>query len=294
MNETPSFFDLFSGKKTVTFLGAGDPISALMAAQSGAEALWASSFCISTLKGLRDLSELSLKELADTVFEMTAHHQAPILVDGDSGFGSPQGLLRLAHLLIRSGARGLCIEDKPFPKANSHFGMPQSLVAPEEFCSKLVSIKAAFGDSLYLVARTESFTAKLSLEEALKRCWKYAESGADAVCFTARDWNIPLIEDFLRYWNQPDKPLIFIPPPKESISNETLFQMGFRGVIWANQAMRASLKVYQETYSELVKSGSSQTRLDQLLSMDDIFKMLGYDCFSATNLHNQTPPHVET
>ncbi|NBT59344.1 phosphoenolpyruvate phosphomutase, partial [bacterium] len=176
-----SLFKAFSKQNRLSFLGVGDSISALLATRSGASALWASSLCVSTSLGLRDASELTLAELSRVVSLMRDQTHLPILVDGDSGYGENHVTLRLCKELFRSGASGICLEDKPFPKINSHFGRKPEIVDLGSFCDKLDCIKQSLSKDFFLVARTEAFVANKSVEEGLHRCEAYVEAGADAI-----------------------------------------------------------------------------------------------------------------
>jgi phosphoenolpyruvate phosphomutase len=267
---------LFSGNKRRILLGVSDALSALLAEEAGADALWASSLCISSSLGLRDSSEMTLVELSQTVSRMAAHCQIPILVDGDSGYGNWQSVQRLCRELIRSGASGLCIEDKPFPKVNSHFGAPPVLSGIEEFCGKIRAAKDISSGSLFLVARCESFVAEESGELALERCLNYVEAGADAVLFTMRQWNPETLSSLLKEWTNKKEPLLFIPPPNDFLSPQQLFEMGFSGVVWANQAFRASLHALREAYRELLKNGATHKSSAPLLPLTHVFDLLKY------------------
>jgi len=219
---------------------------------------------------------MTLLELSQTISRMATHCQIPVLVDGDSGYGNWQSVQRLCRELLRSGASGLCIEDKPFPKVNSHFGSPPVLVGIDEFCGKIRAAKDISAERLFLVARCESFVAEECVERALERCLNYVEAGANAILFTMRNWNPQALSPFLEEWKTKKEPLLFIPPPDANLSPQFLFELGFSGIVWANQAFRASLYTLRETYRELLTHGSLQRPNPPLLPLDHVFDLLKY------------------
>ena len=287
MKPSHSFFNAFTKSQKLSFLGVGDAVSALLATRSGASALWASSLCVSTSLGLRDASELTITELARVTSLMRDQTELPILVDGDSGYGENHVTLRLCRELARAGASGVCLEDKPFPKVNSHFGERPELVDIDAFCNKLDCLKQNLHTDFFLVARTEAFVAKKTLVEGLERCQFYAEAGADAILFTLRDFDELLLKRFSQQWSAPDVPLIFIPPPSVSVTNEAIFKLGYQGIVWANQAMRSALNAFEESCRVLIHTGNSAELEKSCLTMKELFDFLGYALIEPLNQNNR-------
>ena len=90
--------------------------------------------------------------MVDVVERMVDASQAPILVDGDTGFGNFNNARLFARKLAERGAAGVCLEDKLFPKMNSFVGDRHPLADIEEFSGRLKAVKDAVAGEFITVA----------------------------------------------------------------------------------------------------------------------------------------------
>jgi len=94
--------------------------------------------------------------------------------------------MNVAHMVRayeRAGIAAVCMEDKVFPKMNSFVATkPRPARHTDAFCRKLQVAKSTQHDpDFYLIARTEALINGLGADEALRRCHRYVDAGADAV-----------------------------------------------------------------------------------------------------------------
>jgi len=89
---------------------------------------------------------------------------APIVADGDTGFGGITSVMKLVKLFIEAGAGGIHIEDqRPGTKKCGHMG-GKVIVSAREHVSRLAAARLqadVMGVDLVIVARTDALDAKL-------------------------------------------------------------------------------------------------------------------------------------
>ncbi|MCZ7450272.1 phosphoenolpyruvate mutase [Agrobacterium rhizogenes] len=266
---------LFGTDEPRFVMEAHDGLSAIIARKAGFSSLWASGLGISTSLGYRDSNEASWSSVADVVERMAEASGLPVLVDGDTGFGNFNNARIFARSIARRGARGLCIEDKQFPKLNSFVGDRHMLADAEEFSGRLRAIKDTCPD-LVLIARTEALIAGAGMAEALERAHAYADAGVDGVLVHSRKSDAGEILDFASRWRN-RLPVIIVPTRYYETPVSLYRKAGISTVIWANQSLRASVRAMREVSSRIfVDKGVSGVEAG-ISSLKDLFELLDYD-----------------
>jgi phosphoenolpyruvate phosphomutase len=266
-----------SGPEPCQLMGAHDGLSARIAVDAGFTALWASGLCMSTALGIRDCDEASWTELLDIGASIVSATSAPVLVDGDAGYGNFNIARRFARRAERLGAAGVCFEDKRFPKMNSFFGDEHALSSIQESCGKIAACKEGQEDpSFVVVARTEALVAGRSIDEALERAQAYVDAGADAVFVHSRKSSAVEIEAFMAQWDA-QVPVIVAPTTYPLMTLAEFQRMGVSGVIWANQSLRASFAAMRAVCRQVRTAGSVAGLDGQVASLAEMFELLGYD-----------------
>jgi len=98
--------------------GIYDALSALLAEQSGFEALYLSGASIAyTRLGRADIGLTTYSEVADTLARITERVRVPVIVDADTGFGNALNVQRTVRGFERAGAAMIQLEDQTFPSA---------------------------------------------------------------------------------------------------------------------------------------------------------------------------------
>ncbi|CAK9104183.1 2 [Durusdinium trenchii] len=158
-----------------------DGISTRLAEQVGFKALYMTGFgTVGSHLGLPDAGLASYRDMVERVRTLSALTSAPLICDGDTGFG---GLLNVDHTVKgyeAAGASAIQLEDQEFPKKCGH--TPNRKVIPfEQAVAKIrVAVEARSSPDFLIIARTDARTA-LGLDEALRRAKAFAAAGADVL-----------------------------------------------------------------------------------------------------------------
>ncbi|MFF5085475.1 isocitrate lyase/phosphoenolpyruvate mutase family protein [Actinoplanes sp. NPDC000266] len=264
-------------KHPLRALGAANAIAASVAAEAGFDALWISGLEVSTSMGLPDENVLTAQDLAGVVLAVGRVTDLPAIVDVDNGGGSPASARRTATDLAKSGAAGLCVEDSLFPKINSFAThRDQHLASIDSMCGLLTAMRAAAGDSMTLIARTETLICGGSVGDALQRASLYVGAGADAVLIHSKDRAGKQARDVAGAWSDGRTPLVSIPTAFPQLGVQELGAAGYSLVIYANQltraayaAMRAAADAFTATGTFTAQDGSALPSVQELLQISD-------------------------
>jgi phosphoenolpyruvate phosphomutase len=268
---------LLSAPEPFFLMEAHDGMSARIADAAGFPAIWASGLSISTALGIRDSDEASWSQILAVVSRIVDASNVPVVVDGDTGYGNFNSARRFARQAELIGASAVCLEDKVFPKMNSFVGNNHQLAPVGEFCGKLRACKDIAADKNFcLIARTETLIAGGSMAEALDRTEAYAQVGADAIFIHSRRKTAEQIEEFASRWSGA-APLIIAPTTYADTPTEEFRRMGLRGIIWANQNMRAAFAAMRAVCQQIALSRDVTHVEDRLASLAEVFAMLRYD-----------------
>lgn len=266
--------ELLTGNKVIKLAGAHDALSAKIAEKKGFDAIWASGLGISAVETVPDASILSMQEFLNAAISMNQATNIPVIADCDSGFGNIHNVIHMVKKYEYAGIAGVCIEDKVFPKLNSFLsGNQQRLVSAEEFASKIMAAKDTQIDPDFLViARVESLIAGESMEDALYRATCYAEAGADAILIHSKSKTSDQIEEFSKKWSG-QVPLFIVPTTYPNIKTKDIEEMGVKAVVYANQSLRASVKMMDYVLGNIIEQGSSLKVEEEISKVEEIFNL---------------------
>ena len=260
----------------VQIAGAHSPLSARLVERAGFDAIWASSFEISAAHGVPDASIITMAEQLDAARRMNDAVSIPVLADCDNGFGNAINVIRAVQEYEAAGIAGICIEDNIFPKRCSFYaGVQRELVSIEEHAGKIRAAKAAQRSESFLVfARTEALIAGWGQEEALRRARAYAEAGADGIVIHSKSSTPDEVQAFAAKWDG-RCPLIAIPTTYKHASAQELDRAGFKVVIFANHALRSSLKAMQRTLETLRREGRAVSVDAEVATLGEVEAVIG-------------------
>lgn len=94
-----------------------DALSSRLVEEAGFPIIFLSGFSVSSAHGLPDTGYIALQEMADKIQETVRQVSVPIMVDGDTGYGSPLNVRRTVECFAHAGAAGVMIEDQTWPKS---------------------------------------------------------------------------------------------------------------------------------------------------------------------------------
>ena len=282
-HSNPSLFlrKMLETEKYISIIGAHSGISAKIAEESGFDGVWASSFEISTSFCVPDANVLSFKESYEVVKAMKDATNIPIIVDCDTGYGNAMNMIRTVEEYERLGAAGICVEDNLFPKRCSFYDSKARAIEDIDIFSKKIRAAkdAQTSKDFFVIARTEAFIVGLDLNAALTRAHAYEDAGADAILIHSKSQDHKQVETFARNWNS-KTPLVVVPTKFPNVSASELADMGFKIIIFANHAMRASIKAMQTALTRLRLSGIQTDILGDIVPLSEIYRLIGLDNFN--------------
>jgi 2-methylisocitrate lyase-like PEP mutase family enzyme len=268
------FGHVLDADEPVRFIGVYDALSARVAEQAGAVALWASGLSMAASQGVPDGEIATYDALLGRLVELRRGTDLPILADGNSGFGDERVVAHLVPLIEDCGIEGVCLEDKAYPRHNSLSARPQRLARPEDFAVKVRAAVAARRDPRFLVvARVESLVAGEPLREALVRAALYVEAGADAVVVHSKSDTAHEVLEFARRWAR-RAPLLVIPTTYPSLSAQVARNAGIAGLIYANQLVRAVTQTMRAFLAEALKTESLAACGTPLADLSDMLELV--------------------
>lgn len=258
-------------------MGAHDGLTAALAENAGFDAVWAGGLGISSSFRVADAGLLTMTELLSAAVQIQAGCTLPVIADVDAGFGDVNVVRRMVQLYEAAGVDAVCIEDKQYPKRNS-FRDGHQLEDPDTFARKIATAKAAQrGTDFVVVARLESMIVGAGMDDALSRAELYHDAGADAVLIHSRASDASEIQEFCARWRQiePDVPVLCVPTTYSGVTARELGEMGVSGVIYANQAIRASTKAVSEVLAAIAKHDSSLPVESSMTTLSELFELVG-------------------
>lgn len=272
MSRSARFRDLL---KTPPFIcmGAHDAVTAMLAEQAGAPAIYVSGFAASAIiAGQPDFGVLSQTEMFEHIRRICRVTSVPVFADADTGYGGVIDAQRTIRLWEESGASVLHLEDQAMPKKCGHFAGKQ-LVAAEEMQQKLRAMLAARSDpDFFIVARTDA-VAVSGLDDAIERLVGYAATGVDGLYVDAPE-SIEQLKEIGRRLKPLGKPLLFNMARSGKspyLSLREVHELGFDYALCPIEPMFAMHKAVKTMMERFMASGCSTNAVADLLTPFDEF-----------------------
>ena len=171
-----AFHDALEQGQFIAAPGVYDGLSARLAEQSGAAALYLTGYGVSSsLLGQPDAGFLTLDHMADRVRTMCACTSTPLIADADTGFGD---IAATVHAYEDAGVSAIQIEDQVFPKRCGHTP-GREVVGLDGAVDRIKQALDARTDPAFkIIARTDARTGD-GLDAAIERARAFHEAGAD-------------------------------------------------------------------------------------------------------------------
>ncbi|MCI0525898.1 MAG: isocitrate lyase/phosphoenolpyruvate mutase family protein [Nitrospira sp.] len=289
MDKAKKLREMLNQPGMIVLAGAHNALSAKLVERAGFEAVWASGFEISAAWGVPDASFLTMSENLEVARQISDAVSIPVIADCDNGFGNAINVMRTVEEYEQAGIAGISIEDNIFPKRCSFYtGVQRELVPVEEHVGKIRAAKAAQKSSQFVViARTEALIVGLGMEEALNRARSYAEAGADAILVHSKSKSFDELKNFSQLWRTDQEtakrrcPLVIAPTTFPSVTVPELEAASFKVVIFANHAVRASIKAMQETLTALRQKGTIQAVSQRIVPLEEVYDLMGVEELQA-------------
>lgn len=256
--------------------GVYDALTALVAQQSGFEALYLSGASIAyTRLGRSDIGLTTASEVADVLARITERIQVPVIVDADTGFGNALNTQRTVRSFERAGAAMVQLEDQTFPKRCGHLD-GKGVVPVAEMCGKLkAALDARTHAQTLILARTDALAVE-GFDAALDRAEQYLACGVDALFIEALRTpeqmkiacerfahRIPLLANMVEGGKTPVQ------------SASVLGDLGFRIVIFPGGTARAVSHLLQRYYGSLHAHQTTAPFKSEMLDFDQLNALIG-------------------
>jgi len=253
--------------------GTPNALFARVIEELGFEAVYVTGAGISNMHlGAPDIGLTTITEVAETTAAIADAVAIPLIVDADTGFGNPVNVTRTVRLLERAGASGIQLEDQVFPKKCGHFKGKDVIPLPEMLQKIHAAVDTRLDQDLQIIARTDVYAVQ-GFEAALERAAAFAEAGADIIFVEAPTQQEELAR-IPREIAAPHLVNIVFGGFTPEVPRETLREMGFSFVLYANAALQAALKAAQDVLTALRDDGSLVNVRDRLASFEERQRMV--------------------
>jgi 2-methylisocitrate lyase-like PEP mutase family enzyme len=258
-------------------MGAHDAVTAKLAEQAGAPAIYVSGFAASAIvAGQPDFGVLTQTEMFEHIRRICRVTTIPVFADADTGYGGVLDAQRTMALWEESGASVLHLEDQAVPKKCGHFAGKQ-LVHPEEMQQKLRAMLEARRDpDFFIVARTDA-VAVTGLDDAIARLKSYAAVGADGLYVDAPE-SVEQLREISRQLKPLGKPLLFNMARSGKspyLSLKEVYELGFDYALCPIEPMFAMHKAVKEMMEIFMREGSTNAIADRLTTFEEFNNFVG-------------------
>jgi len=256
--------------------GIYDALTALIAEQSGFEALYLSGASIAyTRLGRSDVGLTTATEVADTLARITERVSVPVIVDADTGFGNALNTIRTVKLFERAGAAMLQLEDQTFPKRCGHLE-GKTVVPVAEMCGKLkAALDARTSDRTLILARTDALAVE-GWDATMARAEAYLECGVDALFIEALRSPEQMVSACAQFAKRIPLLANMVEGGMTPVQGaHALGELGFRVVIYPGGTARAAAFALQKYYASLQQHQSTLPMRDAMLDFDQLNALIG-------------------
>lgn len=279
VSNRPRQFRALLATGPVACIGAYDGLSARWIDQSGAKAVYISGFAAAASAfGAADLGLVSQSEMAEHIRRICRCTTLPVIADADTGFGGTLNVERTVQEWEHAGAAGLHLEDQGFPKRCGHVAGKSVIPAAEMQLKITAALRARTNSDFFVIARTDAL-ATHGLDEAIERCKRYADSGADAlfVDAPASVEQLATIADALQGFG---KPLVYNSArtgKSPVLTERQLAELGYPIVLYPIEGMLAAHKAMGLALSSILRAGTTEAAAADLASFRDINSLVGME-----------------
>lgn len=256
--------------------GVYDALTALVATEAGAEALYLSGAGIAyTRLGRPDIGLVSMAEVADVIALLRDRVPLPLIVDADTGFGNALNTQRTVRVFERAGATALQLEDQTFPKRCGHLSEKRVIPVAEMVGKVKAAVDARASAETLIIARTDALAVE-GLNAALDRAEAYREAGAD-VLFVEAPGSVEDLSAIVARLKG-TAPLMAnmieggLTPMRSAAELEV---MGFSLVIFPGGIARAVAHTAQAFYRTMLADGSTAAFRDRMFDFRDLNGVIG-------------------
>lgn len=269
------FRELLARDEILMVPGVYDALTARMAQRCGFDAVYMTGAgTVNAQLGLPDHSIITMTEMVQSAGRIAKVIDLPVVSDADTGYGGVLNVMRTVSEFEAAGVSAIHIEDQVLPKRCGHLG-GKEVVPVAEMQGKIRAACHARKDSDFVIIARVDAKAPLGYDESVRRGLAYLEAGADMIFPEALE-----SEDEFRAYARDVRALLMANMTefgKTPFITAAQFQeMGYRMVIYPVSAMRVAMKVVEELFSEIRKTGTQKGFLDRMFTRQELYKLIGY------------------
>ena len=282
MHESPGirFRQAIESERPLQVVGAINAYCARLAERAGFRAVYLSGAGVANAAfGWPDLGMTSLNDVVEEARRITATTELPLLVDCDTGWGSPLTIARTVQEMTRAGVAAIHLEDQIDAKRCGHRPGKQ-LVSVEVMCDRLkAAVDARTDAGFVLMARTDAAAGE-GLEAAIERATRYVEAGADMIFAEAltepahfqrfaQSLSVPVLANMTEFGRSP------------LLTVDELRDLGIGLVLYPLTAFRAMNFAAVNAYATLRSHGTQKELLSTMQTRAELYDVLDYHAFEA-------------
>ncbi len=277
MKQTTLLKKLIHGPEILVLPCCHDALSAKIIEKAGFQAVAAAGYGLAgSLLGMPDIAVLTGAEMIAQYRNICDAVSLPVFVDIDTGFGDVNNVIRAVKDCEKAGVAGLLLEDQTYPKRCGHMA-GKGVIAAQEYLPKLrAALWAREDPDLVIMARTDSY-AIFGIEEAIRRARLYAEEGADMVFVEAlhRPEEMRAVNRALAETHTPSMANMIEGGQTPLLSAADLKELGYSVVAYPCGSIFVAAKALQSWAAYLQKHGTINGYLDNMLSFEEYFELIG-------------------
>ncbi len=264
------------GDEILFALGGYDALSAKMAYQAGADAVYMSGSSVAaSVTGESDVGLTTMTEMANRAHEMAGAIDVPLITDADTGYGNPLNVRRTVREFERAGVTAIQIEDQTFPKRCGHFE-GKDVIPAGEFEQKIRSaVDARKSEDFLIVARTDA-AAVHGIDDAIERAQRYQDAGAD-LNFVEAPTSVEEMERINEEVPGPNIANMATGGKTPILPADVLEDMGYDIALYAAESIRGAMKTFERIFDSILENGSQEEIADEIATFEERNDILGLD-----------------
>jgi methylisocitrate lyase len=269
------FRQAIEAERPLQIMGVINAYCARLAERAGFRALYLSGAGVANASfGLPDLGMTNLADVVEDARRITSTTNLPLLVDCDTGWGSPLTVARTIREMSRAGVAAIHLEDQVDAKRCGHRPGKQLVTADVMVGRLKAAVDARVDSGLVIMARTDAAAGE-GVEAAIERAAKYVEAGADAIFAEA----LTEPEHFRQFTQAIKVPVLanmteFGKTPLMKV--DELRDLGVRMVLYPLTAFRAMNAAAVKVYKTVRSVGTQHSLLSTMQSRTDLYDVLDY------------------
>lgn len=237
--------------------------------------------------GIADVGIITLTEMIFAAKQIVRSSNLPLIVDADTGYGNALNVYRTVQEFEDAGVAGIHIEDQTTPKHCGYYSNVE-VIQTEEMCMKVrAAVDAKTNKDFLIIARTDALTTH-GINEAIYRCMKFYECGADMV-FVNGIKNESEVEKVVKELREIPKLYNVSASGKTPDYDFSEFKdLGFKVVIYPGHLIETAAKSMIELLAHMKTNKTAKGFENRMISFEEFTEIVGLPKFNA--LQNKYKP----